>query len=323
MKQTNLMTIMKKAVLMSLLTLIFISLSAEDTDNSAAAYIRMGIGARIIAMGEAGTATTKDVTSAYWNPAGLMEMKDIEFSSMYNLSMNHDRSYKYAAFAKRFGFGVLALNWVNAGVTDIDGYDDLDQPTGFFDNNEHNIAISYANKYKKFSFGVTPKLYLSSMDGETESGFGLDMGVKYDMNQYIQVGLMARDAVGTLAGDRIPTQLSLGVAAQPFLGVTLAGDLVWESPENPTLNFGAEYWTAIGKDPEADSKVSVVEMSEQSSWDQLLSYSQTGLRLGFNEGRFSIGTGLRFRSVQLDYVYRFGNHDIFSDDHIISLILKF
>jgi len=64
-------------------------------------------------------------------------------------------------------------------------------------------------------------------------------------------------------------------------------------------------------------------MSEISSWDSMLSYAQTGIRLGFNEGRFSVGTGLRFRSIQLDYVYRFGNHDIFNDDHIISLILKF
>ncbi len=323
MNKMNTLSTIKTAVAVALLILFTVSLVAEDINNSAAAYIRMGIGARIIAMGEAGTATTKDVTSAYWNPAGLMEMKDIEFSSMYNLSMNNDRSYKYAAFGKRFDFGVLALNWVNAGVTDIEGYDDLDQPTGFFDDAEHNIALSYANKFKRFSFGVTPKLYLSSIDGETETGFGLDLGAKYDMNQYIQAGVMARDLVGNLAGDRIPMQLSLGIAAQPFLGVTLASDLVWESSENPTLNFGAEYWTPIGKDPEADSKVSVVEMSERSSWDDLLSYSQTGLRLGFNDGRFSIGTGLRFRSVQLDYVYRFGNHDIFSDDHIISLILKF
>ena len=323
MKKIMINNVAKKIVLISLMAISMISLFAGDINNSTAAYIRMGIGARIIAMGEAGTATTKDITSAYWNPAGLVDMKDIEFSSMYNLSMNYDRSFKYAAFGKNFAWGALALNWVNATVTDIEGYDDLDQPTGFFDDSEHNIALSYANRYKKLSFGLTPKFYLSSMDGETETGFGLDLGLKYDINQYIEAGFMVRDLVGSLAGDTVPRQMNLGVAAHPFMGVTIAADAVMETDENPAFNFGAEYWTPIGRDPEADSKVSVVEMSEISSWDSILSYSQTGLRLGFNDGRFSIGTGLRFRSVQLDYVYRFGNHDIFNDDHIISLILKF
>lgn len=314
---------LKTSLLLLCLILGSLSLFAADINNSAAAYIRMGIGARVIAMGEAGTAITKDITAAYWNPAGLMEMKDIEFSSMYNLSMGYDRTYKYAAIGKRFGFGVLALNWVNAGVEDIEGFNDLDQPTGFFGNQEHNIAISYANRYKRLSFGGTPKLYLSSVEDDTEVGFGLDLGAKYDLNQYFQAGLMVRDLIGKLGEDTIPTQLALGVAGHPFMGVTIAADLSLESSESPKLNFGGEYWTPIGRDPEADSQVSVVNMTERSSWDDILTNSETGLRVGFNEGRFTVGTGLRFRSVQLDYAYRFGNHDIFNDDHIISLILKF
>jgi hypothetical protein len=95
-----------------------------------------------------------------------------------------------------------------------------------------------------------------------------------------------------------------------------------ESKEDPKLNFGANTGHPL-VEIRSDSKLSVVNMTERSSWDDLMSNSQTGLRLGFNEGRFTVGTGLRFRSIQLDYVYIFGNHDIFNDDHIISLILKF
>jgi hypothetical protein len=36
-----------------------------------------------------------------------------------------------------------------------------------------------------------------------------------------------------------------------------------------------------------------------------------------------VGTGVRFRNFQLDYAFRLNNHDIFSDDHIISLIFRF
>jgi len=310
--------------IIGLLMMLALPLLAEDLNNSAAPYIRMGIGARIIAMGEAGAATANDITAAYWNPAGLTNMKDIEFSSMYNMDMGLDRTYQYAAFGKRFNFGVLAVNWINASVDDIIGTDASGNNTRTFSDADHNIAISYANSYKKMSYGVTPKFYLSSIDGESKSGFGLDLGAKYDINQYIESGIMIRDLYGKVADDRVPYQIQAGVTAYPFIGVTLAADLVWEQSENPGIAFGGEYWTSIGRDPEADSKLSVINIQEKNTWADIFSNFQTGVRVGFDaENRFSAGAGLKFRNIQLDYVYRLGNHDIFNDDHIISLILRF
>jgi len=313
----------KKTMLIAIVLLMFAVSAFAQENNSGAAYIRMGIGARILAMGNAGTATSKDITSAYWNPAGLYNMKDIEYSSMYNMNMGHDRSYKYAAIGKRYSFGSLALNWVNAGVGDVEGTDNFNQPTGFFGYSEHNIALSYANAYHKVQYGITPKLYLSSMDGETKSGFGLDLGLKYDVNQYLVAGLMARDIYGKVDDDKVPYQMSLGITAYPFIGITLAGDLIMEEKEDPTYAVGAEYWTSIGKDPEADSKLSVLNVSEKNTWQEVFGSAQTGIRVGFTDGKFSVGSGLKLKNLQLDYAFRINNHEIFNDDHIISLTMRF
>lgn len=314
---------LSKLIALICLVIITLPVFAGDINNSAAAYIRMGIGARIIAMGEAGTATANDITAAYWNPAGLTGLKDVEFSTTYALNMGYDRSYQNAAIAKRFGFGVLALNWVNAGVSDIDGYTAAGNPTGTFQDAEHNIALSYANKYKRVSYGITPKFYLSSIDSDNESGFGLDLGLKFDVSQYLEAGLIVRDAVGELAGDRIPYQAQIGITVYPLLGVTVAADLHYEESEDIGYGFGAEYWTAIGRDPEADSKLSVINIREKSTWTDIFSHFQTGLRVGFNQDRFSAGAGIKFRNFQIDYAYRIGNHDIFNDDHLLGLILRF
>ncbi|MCK9333308.1 MAG: hypothetical protein M0Q19_09075 [Candidatus Cloacimonetes bacterium] len=313
----------KKLVTLSCLMILALPIFAGDVNNSAAAYIRMGIGARIIAMGEAGTATAKDVTAAYWNPAGLSYLKDIEFTTTYALNMGYDRTHQHAAVAKRFGFGVLALSWINAGVSDIIGTDASNNDTGVFSNSENNIALSYAHRYKKLSYGISPKLYTSSIDGDTEMGFGLDLGAKYDINQYLEAGIMLRDIYGTLADDAIPYQIQAGVTAYPFLGVTLAADMHYEKEEDPYFIFGAEYWTSIGRDTEADSKLSVLNVQERNAWADLFSHFQTGLRVGFNDNRFSAGAGIRFRNFQIDYAYRIGNHDIFGDDHLLGLILRF
>jgi len=313
----------KALLLAALLTVLLIPLMAGPLNNSAAAFMRLGIGALEIAMGAAGSAISPDVASGYWNPAGLNKIKDIEVGVMYNFSMNMDRSHQYAAIAKPFDFGTLAFNWINAGVSDIEGYDDAGNATGTFSDSQHNFSISYANQFKDLAYGITPKFYLSTLDGESIAGMGLDLGARYDVNQYLEAALMLRDLLGGYAGDRVPIEMALGVAAYPLIGVTLAADLKWEQRENPYLAVGAEYWTSIGKDPEADSKLSVMTVKERSTWEDVFSYAQTGLRLGFNEGRFSAGTGIRFRNFQLDYVFRLNNHEIMSDDHIVSMIFRF
>jgi hypothetical protein len=174
------------------------------------------------------------------------------------------------------------------------------------------------------SYGFSPKFYLSTQNGEAESGFGLDIGAKYDVNQYIESGIMIRDLYGKVADDTVPTQVQAGVTAYPFIGVTIAADLVWEKSESLGIAFGGEYWTSVGRDPEANSKLNVINVKEQNSWADVFSNFQTGVRVGFDaDNRFSAGAGLKFRNIQMDYVYRLGNHDIFNDDHIISLILRF
>ncbi len=292
-------------------------------NNHTAAYTNLGVGARTIAMGNAGTATTTDVTSAYWNPAGLISLKDLELACLYNIKMSLDRSYQYAAIGQNYGFGAIALTWVGATVGDIEGYDEADNPTGYFDNSEYNIGFSYANRYKMLSFGITPKLYVSSIDNDMKSGIGLDLGLKYDINQYVVAGLMARDIVGSIDDDNIPYQVSFGLATFPFSGITISADVVKKQDTDAYLNFGTEYWASIGKDTEANSKLSVVEIKEKTTWQDVLKDTQTGLRLGFNNGVFACGTGLRFRNLQLDYTYKLNNSEIFSDDHYLSLLVRF
>lgn len=314
---------LKYFLLTALLLLVLLPLAAQGMNNSLLAYSRMGVGARVIAMGEAGSTVTSDVVSGYWNPAGLTRLKDFEVGSMINVNMGFNRSHNYASFGNRFGFGALALSWVNANVLDIDGYDENGNPTGTFSDSENNFTLSYANSVGKLSFGLSPKFYLSTLEGETQTGYGVDLGAKFDINQYLEVGAMARDLYGKFDDSTVPYQISAGLAAYPLKGLTLAADAKMEQDEDPYFCFGAEYWTSIGSDPEADSKLSVVSVSEQSSWEDALSTLQTGLRLGYNQGRLSAGTGIRLRNFQLDYVFRYNNHEVFGNDHILSLILRF
>ena len=56
---------------------------ASSAGTTSAEILKVGVGARAIAMGEASTALTDDVNSLYWNPAGLALMPRGQASFTY------------------------------------------------------------------------------------------------------------------------------------------------------------------------------------------------------------------------------------------------
>jgi hypothetical protein len=47
-------------------------------------FVKIGVGARQTALGEAGIALVRDVNATFWNPAGLAGVKNAEASFSYN-----------------------------------------------------------------------------------------------------------------------------------------------------------------------------------------------------------------------------------------------
>ena len=54
-----------------------------QSSNYAAEVLTKGVGARPLAMGGAFAAAANDATAAYWNPAGLALIDDIEITTMH------------------------------------------------------------------------------------------------------------------------------------------------------------------------------------------------------------------------------------------------
>jgi len=75
-----------RCILTATLLGLAVSLSA-DAGQSSANFLKMGVGGRGVAMGDAQTAATDDVMSVYWNPAGLAELYQNEVGFMHNSSV--------------------------------------------------------------------------------------------------------------------------------------------------------------------------------------------------------------------------------------------
>ena len=302
---------------------MFTSAYAED-NNHANAYIRMGIGAKAMAMGGTGVSFMDNITATYWNPAALGNVKRIEFASTYT-DMNLDRMFNQVAFGVPFSTGYVALSWINAGTKDLEEYNDQGQFMGDYNADDNNINLSVGLGRNSFKVGFSAKMYMSDIQGDTATGYGADLGLLWEINQYMSVGAMFRDIYAEMDGEEIPTQYIPEISVHPIHGLTFAANMKMEKHSDLTkVGIGAEYWTGLGRDTEVGSNISGISMGEKTTWAEILSDAQGGLRLGMNDGNFTAGGGLRFKMVEVNYAYITADDEsIFDDTHQISLVLRF
>jgi outer membrane protein OmpA-like peptidoglycan-associated protein len=302
-----------KHVLTIILVIGMVGILSAGSYNHAASYIRMGLSARALGMGSAASASIDDVSAAYWNPAGLALVDQLQLASMYALNMGIDRTYNYVGLGFKTSFAHIGLTWVNANMTGFEGYDANANPTGSFDNNEHNIGLSLAQGFNRFRIGATAKMYLSNIDDDSESGYGVDVGMQMDLSQKFTIAVMGRDLIGELADDEIPYELSAGIAYKPVRGFTLASDVKLVQDLDPTASVGMEYWTKFRRDTKPA--------------DTFLSDMSAGFRVGLtdiaDDMRITAGFGLGYRMIAVDYAFIPANQDFLDDSHRLSLRMDF
>ncbi|MFQ5606340.1 MAG: PorV/PorQ family protein [Candidatus Zixiibacteriota bacterium] len=147
--------------------------------SAGAQFLKIGVGARYLAMGEASVALGGDAFSLYWNPAALTEIEGDQLALAHN-NWVLDISLNYAAYAHRIeGFGVLAVGVTALSVPD-DEVTTVTQQDGnglFFNANSYAVTLGFARELTpRFAFGGSFKYINESIFTENASGVGFDLG---------------------------------------------------------------------------------------------------------------------------------------------------
>jgi hypothetical protein len=321
------MTKMKKIIL-TLLIVVGITALMASSSNHGAAFTNLGIDARTVGMGGVGAGFLDNVAATFINPATLADVKRHELAFAYRANMEYDRNLFSAAAGFELPMGYIALSWLHAGVTGIDGRGPGGEPLGKYDNSDNNINLSYALKLGNFNLGVTPKLYMSKVVDETETGFAIDLGAVWHVNRYFNLGFVARELVSDLNDNELPRKLIPGFAVFPVPGLVIAADIIGENDFKTTkLNLGAEYWLGAGQDDSMGSSITGIRVRENSTWSDIFARTQAGIRAGVNDGNFACGFGIRYSMFEVNYAYQITNKKETGldnrDHHLMSLTLKF
>lgn len=153
------------------------------TGTAGVQFLKLGIDARAIGMAEAYTAVTDDISSVYWNPAGLA-LKSNNQVLFSHTEWVADIRYEYLAASQVTGIGTFALSaaFLHMDWMDVYTEDSFEYPTGeTFTNSDLAIGLSYANEYTdKFSFGFTLKYLRENLDEYSVNGASVDIGSLYN-----------------------------------------------------------------------------------------------------------------------------------------------
>ncbi|MFZ4592308.1 MAG: PorV/PorQ family protein, partial [Ignavibacteria bacterium] len=173
---------MRKISLLILMFVLFTGISYSQNDgagNTGLSFLKLGIGARSIAMGEAYSSLADDGTAFIYNPARMNASENGNVTAMFNKTMlDMTTNYVGAKFRiKKLGIG---LGLLKTTVSDIEVRNTPGAPIDKFnaDNFSGGISLSY-EVYQNLSVGVTGKLIYEKLYIDESSGFGMDFGANY------------------------------------------------------------------------------------------------------------------------------------------------
>ena len=297
------------------------ALGDQRVGTSSGSFLRIGVGARAIGLGESFVAVANDPSAIYWNPAGLASMQRKEML-VSHVEWPAEIRYEHMALAvpvRKFG-GSLAFQF-GVLTTQIDETTEL-QPFGTgrsFNYYDAVAGVAYARRW-------TDKLLVGAGAKFVREDLGSDVGGPVTNVMLVDIGSIYYLGYGSV---RIATSLSnFGSQFKPksrtdggqWVSPTTGEHRSYDGFDPPTVfrygiafepieNASQRLTTSLEANQPSDNAL-VMKMGAEWTWN-----SKLALRSGYNfnsdELKFSAGAGLYASlgqsKLNVDYAYTQGD----------------
>ena len=303
---------------------LFPMLGGQRAGISTAQFLKIGVGGRATAMGDAFIAVANDASALYWNPAGLSQFEDNQIIFSHNnwvVDINHEflGAVYHLDDANTFGVSLTSLSMQDMKVTTEFAPFGTGEYFGFSDL---GLAISYSRKMTdQFSFGGTIRYIEETLDVLKMRGVMIDLGTYYwtglgSTRFAVTVSNfgnnLAPDGEVVLIGKRSksdwqafspPTIFRIGFAFEPYQDdenkITTSIQLNHPNDNSENLSLGLEY-----------------------VWNKMF-FARGGYKFNVDEQNYSFGAGINLpiniANVSVDYA--FANFTRLGSAHRFSIIL--
>ncbi len=324
-------------------TIINLSILSAQTEvgKYAGEFLSLGVGSRALGMGGAHVSVAEDVTSGYWNPAGLARMNYPQISLMHEEHFGSLVNYNYAAVAIPYGkdmsFSISAIRLGIDGIPDtrnalIDRQtgEQISDPTNAnwgldyskiteFSNTDWAFFLSFARRQSdKFYWGANVKFIRRDIAEFGATGIGFDVGAIYMPYKNFSIGANLMDVTTTLLvwdtglNELISPTAKIGASYMlEFLGGRFT----------PALDFDIRF-----ENRKTASYFNVGPISFDTRFGLEYNFKNiVSVRGGYNDVKqFTIGAGVKLPKLNIDYTFATFNKtesNSLPDTHRISLIL--
>lgn len=238
------------ACLLLLLCLPAVALAISGKGTTAAAFLKISVGPRAVAMGEAYAGVADEVNAVYWNPAGLAQLRAPEITAMH-VFWFEDIYFDHLAWALPLEVGVLgaSLVYLNGGTLQrSEAGDTPDDPArGTFSAADVGFTGAYAlpiNEHMHLGLGVV--LFSENIDSQASLGWAANLGFLYHLPwEGWRLGAVVQNLGPATRVEeeyfRLPINFKVGMAYTPVNEVLLTLDYNQLLEQYGKISFGVEY----------------------------------------------------------------------------------
>jgi hypothetical protein len=353
---------MKKVIgILLILLLIGVSSSrAQDISRvgtSAAQFLKLGVGARAAALGEAAVTFSSNVTGLYWNPASIASIDRTSIAVSRN-ELYANLSYNFIGFVQPLGassaFGVSAI-YLDSGDIEITTLDDPDGTGSFFSWEAYCLGLSYSRFVTdRLRIGGTIKYVREGAGAFHQSAqtIAIDIGSLLDTGVLgLKLGMCLSNFGGQMqlggAGlevtdyDRYPTSegnidnsayLKMENYPLPLIfRMGLSTQLV--GTEGQLMNSDKSTMTIAVDAYDPNDALLRSNLGIEYQWNNIFS-----LRAGYrgisveedeyetyNTASYTFGGGLKydFNFARVEFDYAFTDFKVLGSGHLFSIVLAF
>jgi len=294
-------------------------------------FVKIGVGARQVAVGEACISFVTDINGVFWNPATLTGISNTEASFSY-ASWFADLQYLAGAVGYRIpDYGVLAVQYASLDYGTMPEAL-ITSPTGSADTRTGNsigggdvmVGLTFSREFTdQLSIGFTAKYLKETLFQYGADLFAFDVGTFYDLRfKGIRLAMSAQNFAGSVKyldrsdreeGYDIPLIFRMGTSVDVIrngdsfidLGenhlLTISADALHTNDFAERLHIGGEYW-----------------------FSGILAL-RGGYRFNYDEGNMSFGLGLHHvvSGVEISLDYAYVSFEYLESPHRVTMSMRF
>ncbi len=298
----------------------------RKTGITGLAFLKVGVGARQVALGSAATSLHGDASMMFWNPAGIaLSEGKTQLTFTYNKWIA-DLGHYAAGVTHDFGaIGTLGIGFIGFGKSGIPAARDANDPetSSTYDYLDVSAQLTYAKSFTdKLALGLTVKYLNESISNTSASAFAVDFGSTYNLG-WRNLTLGAR--VNNLGSDvkffnqstPLPLNFSFGISGEVMNKenhqVMFSFDATKPQDTEQLFFAGGEY--TLNK-----------MLSVRGGYKFLYSGNEDRLNLQTTDEGLTLGGGLNLPfsnyRAKIDYAYTdFGS--LFDTVHKVSVSFQF